>query len=1250
VSKNLFYEFWKEQFGSAQGVIDYFNDDITINAEAIGVNWSAVKDQLSWLSGKDGKFNAQGSKYINKGFKHSVGVYASIEKDKNDVQFPLITFKNKGGAGDTIVVNGLTYIWGLYKELKNGKIPQQKSDDWARQKRERDEQTQRKRQAAILEQQAENKRRAANVEKELTNHTTLPRAVSFVYTDKKLIPQILKRFDARVGIDKHGSHLSFLLQNVHGKSVGVQRIYENKITMADGHKTDKTFTWGMEKDGAHFIIGDLTTADRIYSAESFGTAASIFRAMTEILKINVAVIVAMDAGNLVKVIAAYKAHKPWLDIMPCCDNDMWKQKQGKGNKGMQVALELLGTDKDLKVYAPNFDKVDPTYQPTDFNDLHVRAGLAEVARQLKGNIARVKNQGDLFEKSLIQLNYINWESTQKEAMKCAVTGMQIGLPKYRPSDVIALILDTALKAGIPRERLDIQKLNKKATQIFHAKVKEAQSFRSFSTRITNDKFRPEHITYTKFNKSVIDEEVLNFATSRDGIVIIRFPMASGKTQNLIKPVMRQEEYSAFFAHRVSLIGGAWDALNDKLPSHIAPITHYQEKHIHDMLTCSNKLACCINSCLKPVFQPVLNHLNALCIDEAAQTLRHITAGSAIQYPVAVFNKLLSMMATTKDQVILADADASDTLVEFAELALKQRNARLVEEFGENAPVHKIHIIDGHTHCSDFNIYYTDGDTAFLKAKQDVGAGYKVLIANDSANDSEKLFESIKASYPDKKGLLISSDTKPEKAVEVFSDSPNAMSKKYDYIIYSPSISSGVSLVNGHFQKHYGIFCGTVAPSDAVQMFRRDRNARDIVLGLSTMHSSREEDSMAMWLGMILANDKQLDIKIDNETGKIELGTDDFQFDRFRLDLISQENKAKNDFANNLLCILYGDGYNIHQLDSTELDQEIGKSIKEAARDHIKAIDRGRHLTQATPNEDEKKKLDKKINLNRDEKAQLNRWDIENLLMMAVNESSVDFHHKGGLGKVKLFELLNMSPETAKEFDDLEIANGVQPSKRMYLVKQRQALRDFFEIARFNWETGQGTATEETITAAIEYLTAGDNIHLFNNWYRFGGYINPFSKQLKPVNKAKAILSALGLEMETTQLGRNNDDSVKRQRYTINADTWNLMSGINTLRTAKKTSAFKLIILDGGMIHSSSDNSIVEEKEMDHDKSAISLGSMADLIVESLKIPASLIDKIANGLKFFGIKKADHREIGASTLKEVIEDLYSEIKMVKTVNR
>lgn len=1267
--KNRFFQWYLDRFGSCAAVASFFESEISSHADAIGANWANIESRIVWKEGERCKVNATGS-MLMKGCRNSVGVYASVERDnKNGVQFPLITFKNKGGAGDTEVFNGLTHLWELFKREKEDTTQAQR-DKWDREKREREERAARKQEAAKRKQDAEQKRRAANVDKELHIFDQLPRAASFVYTDKKLIPTILQHIDARAGSDNNGNYMAIKLHHIDDTPAGVQRIYDRNIIKKDGSATNKDFTWGMNKNGAHMVIGDLNTADRIYVVEGFATGASVFLAMMQ-LRISCAVIVALDSGNMIKVVNEYRHKKPYLDLMLAVDNDMWKQRQGKGNAGMLVAMELLAEHDELKAYAPNFDKVDPCYQPTDWNDLHVRAGIKEVVRQLKGHMARIKCKGDLFEMQLKRLQFIPFRDTKKvmeECMKCATAGMQVGMPKYKPSDVMGILRMTANQAGIPKDRINVKKLQRKVNTMLKGQIREAQSSRSFSSRITDNKQRPDHIEYHKFNKTVIDDEVLSLVRELQGIVVVRGPMGCMKTNMIIKPMMWENSKSLFTAHRISLIGGAVEALNRKprqqdledeqqllqqvmqfgpvqdmptLTSHdlvesmkYGAVINYLEPEIKQMMPGVQKLASCVNSILKPEFAPLLNNLDSVCMDEAAQTLRHVTAGGAIKYPVAVFNRLLSLMATTRDKVILADADANDLLIDFCELGLKQRNEHLQKLYGEGVEPQKIHVIELDTDCSNIDVLYTDGDTAFHKAIEDVGAGHRVMVACDSANTGEKLFTQLQKKYPEKKGLFISLDTKESKEVETFTDDPDKQSLKYDYLVYSPSISSGVSFEKGHFNKHYGIFCGTVAPSDAIQMMRRDRLAREYILGLDTMHSNREESAMAMWLGMILANDNQLEVELNRETGKIELKTDNLDFDRIRLDLIAQENRSKNNFAKNLILSLYADGYKINSLDCSEIDKEKGQAEKEAARDLLKAIDMNRHLEQTTPSDPEYVELEKRTSLSREDKARMNRWKIENLLKMPVDEDSVTFHHQGGLGKVRLFELLNMSPEKAREFDEKEAAAGVQPSQRLYLVKQRQALRDFFEMAGFDWKTGNGQATEERLTAAIEHMIAGDKIHLFNNWYKFGGYINPFSRNLKPVNKAKSIMEALGLKLDTKQLARYNSESQKRQRYTINPSTWNVMGSIHSRRVDAQTTAYNFDHLDAALIHSSADNYIEQEEKMDHaETTPIKASSWIVAIkqaLENLRIPMEYAPKIMTEI---------HRE-GAMTKKVPVQGVQS----------
>ncbi|MEI9391479.1 hypothetical protein R5N44_09655, partial [Streptococcus pyogenes] len=100
--------FYRDRFNSGYDLYDYFLSDISSDAASIGVDWAKIADRITWQNGAAGKVNATG-KHLLKGFKNSVGIYASMEH-KDGITYPLITLKNKGGAGDSVVINGFMML------------------------------------------------------------------------------------------------------------------------------------------------------------------------------------------------------------------------------------------------------------------------------------------------------------------------------------------------------------------------------------------------------------------------------------------------------------------------------------------------------------------------------------------------------------------------------------------------------------------------------------------------------------------------------------------------------------------------------------------------------------------------------------------------------------------------------------------------------------------------------------------------------------------------------------------------------------------------------------------------------------------------------------------------------------------------------------------------------------------------------------------------------------------------------------
>ncbi|MCB4234033.1 origin of replication binding family protein, partial [Klebsiella pneumoniae] len=155
-----------------------------------------------------------------------------------------------------------------------------------------------------------------------------------------------------------------------------------------------------------------------------------------------------------------------------------------------------------------------------------------------------------------------------------------------------------------------------------------------------------HITYKRFETSVMTDEILQYVQQLQGIVIVRAGMGSGKSTGLLRPLMHNADRGVSVAHRVSLIGGLWEMMTEQKGTK-ADILHYQDPGYQEMAPYANKLTICINSIVKGCWQPLMRQHDYFGFDEATQGLRAILSGRAMENPVAVFNTLIDALARTE---------------------------------------------------------------------------------------------------------------------------------------------------------------------------------------------------------------------------------------------------------------------------------------------------------------------------------------------------------------------------------------------------------------------------------------------------------------------------------------------------------------------------------------------------------------------------------------------------------------------------
>jgi hypothetical protein len=184
----------------------------------------------------------------------------------------------------------------------------------------------------------------------------LPTATSHIYLDrKKILPHGIK-------LDDRGDLVVPIY--IRDRISSVQKILKKKTKEGN----DK-FIFGPKQSG-YFPFGSFDNPTKIYIAEGFATAATIFECT------GTPTICAFDAGNLLAVGEVIREKYPQAQIVFCADNDSIKGHRVGEVRAKQAAFAIKAS-----VCLPTFK--DTTTKPSDFNDLFILEGKDAVLAQLQ---------------------------------------------------------------------------------------------------------------------------------------------------------------------------------------------------------------------------------------------------------------------------------------------------------------------------------------------------------------------------------------------------------------------------------------------------------------------------------------------------------------------------------------------------------------------------------------------------------------------------------------------------------------------------------------------------------------------------------------------------------------------------------------------------------------------------------------------------------------------------------------------------
>lgn len=684
----------------------------------------------------------------------------------------------------------------------------------------------------------------------------------------------------------------------------------------------KKLLYKAEKQGVYHVVGEELT-HTILICEGWATGATLHES-TQLLTF-----VAIDAGNLIHVAKYVRKKYPLHRIVICADNDQYK----KSNTGIKSAFKA-SCSVDADVVYPIFSSTKG--QPTDFNDLYHESGYNAVyERVVKPTLYYAKeSETDYF--NAFDLPYIEDAETILEESQNA-------LDVARAALVVAIRMSEKVPAFINIE--SIRKfiahplLNPRTHTSIMCRVQWAIQNRK---RMATTALRPQ--SWGK-HEHVVVESLEEFKPTNP-VSLVFAPMGSGKTRNVITPFSQIEDKTfAAIAHRRSLISD----LSGKLG-----IDNYDDMNAAKAEV-SEKMAICLPSIKSLQLQSFIGRVQNLAIDEISQNIRFT---SSKECKVAGANQEdvfmgLKQLVNEAERVIVADASIDQTTLDFMQEARPDEVFTIVEQIPTNK----------NRKC----FLYGDRADLLTKVMMELQEGGNVWFSVESAERAEVL----KQMFEKYNVLTITSKNSKTKQIKHFLENIEEESRKYQMVIASPAISSGVSVEHKgapHFTMIAGMASGhSVCFSDFAQMLGRVRYVPHYHVCLQSNNKRYEHvNASSILLGLRQA------AQLEGVTIK------ENEYSKFKAHIEATEEMYRADFANGFVWFLEYYCFEIMQGLVANVDYSLSEQMKQLTKD-MKVTYRNNIKSARKVSSEEAREIESKSETTEEENFELLAYKVRSSL-------------------------------------------------------------------------------------------------------------------------------------------------------------------------------------------------------------------------------------------------------------------------------
>ena len=480
-------------------------------------------------------------------------------------------------------------------------------------------------------------------------------------------------------------------------------------------------------------------------------------------------------------------------------------------------------------------------------------------------------------------------------------------------------------------------------------------------------------------------------------------MGAGKT-NLMALRIQNLSACAYISHRVGLINDACKRLG---------LVSYQEGDRH-----ADKIAVCINSLIQFASSVIGK---PLFIDEARQLYEAILHSSTIHNRKELL-ELFGQILRAAPYVHIADANMNDDAMEF---------------YKRHCGNKLVHVIKTKTTTNTaYHWQLENFDAAYHSLLRDVNGGLRGTVACSSETEAQKVRKYLIKNGINHKRILIVTGGYKDKQISNFLSDVNTVGRKYDVIIYTSALGTGVSIEMPEFEFAYLLCSNILTSNESLQMLARNRCAKNVYVAFDKQFSTnRVTDEELLREGQI-----QKLMNFSDNNGMILPPDIKAMIFFHELDEMLHKTRAKmnqdlNDFANNFLLLAELEGRHFVKIE--EKKEKIEKLTQEVKEEQALEI-------QSAPVVDDREydQLKKSNVITKEQAASIRRHEVCKMTGLRNPEMEDIKNYQNGYSSILAnFELLSSNSQKLKEID---LLNYQHRNKTKCLLSRQKIFKAFLK--------------------------------------------------------------------------------------------------------------------------------------------------------------------------------------------------------------